>query len=195
MKMKSVCVFAGSSFGANSAFERAASDLGAEIAARGLRLVYGGASVGLMGAVADAALEAGGEVTGVLPRALSDLEIAHTGLTELHIVESMHARKTAMADASDGFVALPGGLGTLEEIFEVWTWTQLGVHAKPVGFLNVDGFFDDLFAFLDRAVSSGFIKQTHRNLAVVGNQASRLLDELAAADIAYAAKWIARSDR
>ena len=193
--MRSVCVFAGSSLGVNSAYERAASDLGAAIAERGLRLVYGGASVGLMGAVADAATEAGGEAIGVLPRALSELEIAHTGLTELHIVESMHARKTAMADASDGFVALPGGLGTLEEIFEVWTWTQLGVHAKPVGFFNVGGYFNDLFAFLDRAVASGFIKQTHRNLAVVDDQASRLLDVLASADIAYEPKWIDRSDR
>ena len=162
--------------------------VGHAIAERGFTLVYGGASVGLMGAVADAALAASGNVIGVLPKALADLEIAHTGLTELRVVESMHARKTAMADASDAFITMPGGLGTFEETFEVWTWTQLGIHAKPIGFLNVDGYFDSLFAFLDQSVDAGFVRPKHRQIAVASNDASDLLDRLAGVDVGYESK-------
>lgn len=193
--MKSVCVFTGSSFGQDPAFQAAAETLGAEIARRGLRLVYGGATVGLMGAVADAALAAGAEVMGVLPRALAELEIAHEGLTELRIVDSMHERKMTMADAADAFVAMPGGIGTLEETFEVWTWTQLGVHAKPLGFLNVAGYYDSLFTFLDSTVTSGFVKQRHRDLAVSAESPNELLDRLGQSNVAYEEKWIDRPSR
>ncbi|MEO1657364.1 MAG: TIGR00730 family Rossman fold protein [Pseudomonadota bacterium] len=193
--MKAVCVFTGSSFGADKAFEEAARSLGAAIAKRGFTLVYGGASVGLMGAVADSALAEGGEVIGVLPKALADLELAHTGLTELKIVDSMHARKTAMADAADAFVSLPGGLGTLEETFEVWTWTQLGVHAKPLGFVNVNGYYEGLLTFLDHAVASGFVKQKHKELALVDADPDALLEALAKTDVSYEPKWIDRQNR
>ena len=192
---KSVCVFTGSSFGADPIYEAAARDMGREIARRGLTLVYGGASVGLMGATADAALEAGGEVIGVLPKALADLELAHNGLTELHLVESMHARKTKMADLSDMFVALPGGLGTLEEVFEVWTWSQLGVHSKPVGFLDVSSYFDPLFGFLDHAVTEGFLKPTQRDFAVKSCNPEALLSDLLAKEVTYEPKWIGKSER
>lgn len=194
-KLRSICVFSGSSFGQDPAFERAAGILGSTIAERGYTLVYGGASVGLMGSLAEAALTSGGKVVGVLPRALSELEIAHTSLTELHVVESMHARKTMMADIADAFIAMPGGLGTLEETFEVWTWTQLGIHTKPIGFLNVEGYFDDLFAFLDHSVSSGFVKPKHREMAIVSSAAAELLDRLESADITYEAKWIDKPAR
>lgn len=193
--MKSVCVFSGSSFGNDAAFDRAAIELGAEIASRGLTLVYGGASVGLMGSVADAALQSGGRVIGVLPKALAELEIAHMGLTELIVVESMHARKTIMADKSDGFVAMAGGLGTLEETFEVWTWTQLGVHSKPIGFLNVLGYFDSLFEFLDHTVARGFVKSKHRQIVAAHSNPGQLLDALKSADVSYEAKWIDRPER
>jgi len=188
--LRSVCVFTGSSLGTSPHYEAAAERLGQCLAARRLTLVYGGATVGLMGTIADAALAGGGSVTGVLPRKLMDLEIGHTGLTQLHVVETMHERKTMMADASDAFIALPGGLGTLEETFEVWTWSQLGVHAKPVGFLNVNGFFDRMLAFLDHAVDEGFIKPRHRDFICVSEDPETLLDALAATDTSYEPKWI-----
>ncbi len=186
--MNSVCVFTGSSNGSKVIYREAAQSLGREAAQRNMTLVYGGATVGLMGAVADAALDAGGSVIGILPEALAELEIAHTRLSELRIVDSMHTRKMAMAEASDAFIALPGGLGTLEEIFEVWTWTQLGVHAKPLGFLNVGGYYDSLFTFLDQAVQSGFIRPAHRELAQSHTDPSALLDLLKAADVSYKPK-------
>ena len=195
VKMNSVCVFAGSSFGGRREYEIAAAVLGKAIAGRDLTLLYGGASVGLMGTVADAALQAGGRVVGVLPRALAELEIAHNGLTELKVVGSMHERKTVMADASDAFVALPGGLGTLEETFEVWTWSQLGVHAKPVGFVNVEGYFDKLFAFLDHTVEEGFVKSKHRHLAIRSSDPNDMLDQLAVAETTYEPKWINKPER
>src|SRR5215207_8224445 len=160
--MRSVCVFCGSSSGASPAYGEAARALGAHLAREGLTLVYGGASVGTMGVVADAALAAGGRVVGVIPRGLVAREIAHPGLTELVVVDSMHERKAAMADRADAFVALPGGLGTLEELFEVWTWGLLGIHAKPVALLDADGFYDPLLAFLDRAVDEGFVRAAQR---------------------------------
>jgi uncharacterized protein (TIGR00730 family) len=193
--VRSICVFCGSNFGARESYERAAVDLGRTLAARGLRVVYGGAKVGLMGALADAALAAGGEVVGVIPGALVEREIAHAGLTELHPVGSMHERKAKMADLSDGFVALPGGAGTLEELFEIWTWAQLGHHRKPVGILNVDGFFDLLLSFLDRQRDERFMRAEHRAMLMVDTECGRLLDRFEAYQPPDVEKWIRRGER
>jgi uncharacterized protein (TIGR00730 family) len=157
-----ICVYAGSNPGADPAYAEAAAELARLLAGRGIGIVYGGAHVGLMGILADTALQAGGEVIGVMPRALIDREIGHTGLTELHVVASMHERKALMAELSDGFVALPGGAGTLEELIEVYTWSQLGMHDKPMGVLNVNGYYDGLAALLDHAVQEGFLRAEHR---------------------------------
>jgi uncharacterized protein (TIGR00730 family) len=170
-----VCVFCGSAFGARPIFVEAARSLGAAIAARGLGLVYGGASVGLMGVVADAALADGGEVIGVIPQRLVDRELAHRGLSALHVVDSMHARKAKMASLSDAFVALPGGFGTLDELAEIVTWRQLGLHDKPFGLLDVDGYFEPLIAWTRRAVEDGFVKPEHRALLHVSSTADGLL--------------------
>ena len=193
--MRRVCVFCGSRAGRRPAYGAAAAALGKAIARRGLGLVYGGASVGLMGTVADAALAAGGEVIGVLPEGLARREIAHAGLAELHVVDSMHARKTMMADSSNAFVALPGGLGTLEEVFEVWTWSQLGIHAKPVGFLDVEGYFEGLFDFLDGSVAEGFVSAAHRGLALREEDPDRLLARLADADVSAMEDGLGREAR
>jgi uncharacterized protein (TIGR00730 family) len=173
---KSICVFAGSSPGAAPQFAEVARDLGRELALRGHGLVYGGGNVGLMGVVADAALAAGGHVTGVIPEFLVDRELAHRGLSRLEVVRSMHERKDTMAQLSDGFVALPGGFGTLEELFEVVTWAQLGLHDKPCGVLNVGGYYDSLLAFLDGAVTAQFVKNVHRSMLLVAAEARALLD-------------------
>jgi uncharacterized protein (TIGR00730 family) len=157
-----LCVFCGSSSGSSPIYVDQAKALGTALAQSGIDLVYGGASVGLMGAVADATLAAGGNVIGVMPQALVDKEISHKGLTDLRIVGSMHERKALMAELADGFIALPGGLGTFEELFEVWTWAQLGYHRKPCALLNVDGFYDKLSGFLDDVVTRGFVKPSHR---------------------------------
>jgi uncharacterized protein (TIGR00730 family) len=172
----SVCVFCGSNFGARDAYAETAAVLGRTIAERGLRLVYGGSKVGLMGAVADAALAAGGQVIGVIPEALVAREVAHAGLTELHKVASMHDRKKMMADLSEAFIAMPGGAGTLEELFEIWTWAQLGHHKKPVGILNAGGFFDQLLAFPDHQAAERFMRHEHREMLLVGSEAAELLD-------------------
>jgi len=191
--LRSVCVFSGSSPGARPSYAEAAGALGREVAARGLRLVYGGASVGLMGAVADAALAAGGEVVGVIPQHLVDREVAHTGLTDLHVTGSMHERKALMADLADGFVALPGGLGTLEELAEILTWSQLGLQSKPCGLLDVEGFFDPLLAFLDHTVTERFVSEEHRALVLAADRPDVLLDRLAGWRTATAAsKWLDR---
>ena len=179
--VKSVCVFTGSSAGVRPEYREAARDLGRLLAERGIGLVYGGARVGLMGAVADAALEAGGSVIGVIPEALVAREIAHTGLTELRVVSSMHQRKALMADLSDAFVALPGGWGTLEEFFEVLTWTLLGFHSKPCALLNVGGYFDGLLAFVEHAADEGFVRQKPRELVLVADEPVALLERLALA--------------
>jgi uncharacterized protein (TIGR00730 family) len=192
--MKSVCVFCGSSPGARPSYRAAAERLATAIAERGLDLVYGGASVGLMGALADAALAAGGRVVGVLPRALDRKEIAHAGLSELRVVDSMHERKAQMAERSDAFVALPGGIGTLEEWFEVLTWSQLGFHAKPCGLLDVDGYFAPLLALLDRAVHERFVTPVHRSMIVVEDDAERLLDALEGWHAPAAEKWLDRDE-
>jgi uncharacterized protein (TIGR00730 family) len=167
--------------------------MGTLLAERAIGLVYGGGDVGLMGVVADAVLAAGGEVIGVIPRALADKEIAHAGLTQLHVVDSMHTRKAMMADLADGFVAMPGGVGTFEEFFEAVTWTQLGLHRKACGLLNVDGFYAPLEAFIDRAVAEGFIRPAHRGIVVMDSDPAGLLDKLAVAALPDMPKWI-RSD-
>ena len=179
--MRRLCVFCGSSVGARAEYLVAAQTLGRALAERGVGLVYGGARVGLMGAVADAALAAGGQVIGVIPRALEQREIAHTGLSELRVVGSMHERKAVMSDLSDGFVALPGGLGTLEELFEVWTWAELGVHDKPCGALDVAGYYAPLIDFLDHGVREGFIRSAQRARLLVDDDPARLLDRRASA--------------
>jgi uncharacterized protein (TIGR00730 family) len=191
--MLSVCVFCGASPGADPAYADAATALGAFLASTGRRLVYGGGHVGLMGAVADAALAGGGTVVGVIPQSLVEREIAHTGLTELRVVGSMHERKALMAELSDGFVALPGGIGTLEELFEVWTWGQLGLHRKPYGLLNVGGFYDPLLGFLDHLVAQRFVRREHRDLVLVDDAAERLVHRMVRHDPPALPKWIDRA--
>ena len=188
--MNSVCVFCGSSAGARPAYGAAARETGAEIARRGLTLVYGGGRVGLMGAVADAALAEGGEVVGVMPRALVEGEISHTGLTKLHVVGSMHERKMLMNDLSDGFVALPGGYGTLEEFFEVLSWAQLGIHAKPCALLDAEGFWGPLASLLDHTVAEGFVHPDYRSLVPVEGSPGRLLDAMARYEPPKTKKWV-----
>jgi uncharacterized protein (TIGR00730 family) len=190
--VRSVCVYCGASSGVDPAFAHAAGEVGRLLATSGRTLVYGGARVGLMRAVADAALSAGGRVIGVIPQALVDKEVAHHGLSELRVVRSMHERKALMADLSDGFLALPGGIGTLEEFFEVWTWGQLGLHAKPYGLLNVGGFFGPLLAFLDRLVEQRFIRPEHRAMLLVGGDANGLLTAMAGHRPAYVPKLLGR---
>lgn len=174
--MKSIAVFCGSTLGTNRIYEETARIVGQAIARQGLHLIYGGGKVGLMGVIADSALSAGGEVTGVIPRALFDREISHRGLTKLHVVESMHERKKLIADLADAFLALPGGAGTLEEIFEQWTWAQLGIHKKPCGLLNVNDYFAPIRAMVDRAVSEGFSKPTFAAMLAVEDNLEVLLD-------------------
>jgi uncharacterized protein (TIGR00730 family) len=178
--MRRLCVFCGSSPGHDPAYRASAAQLGRILAERGIGLVYGGGRVGLMGVLADAALAAGGEVIGVIPQALLDREIGHLGLTQLRVVDSMHARKALMGELAEGFIALPGGIGTLEELFEVWTWAQLGLHRKPCGLLDVDGFFAPLVDFLDRLVEAGFIHPTYRAMLAVASTPEELLARFAA---------------
>jgi uncharacterized protein (TIGR00730 family) len=178
--MRAVCVFCGASPGAGPGFVAAATRLGEAIAKSERTLVYGGARVGLMGAVADAALAAGGKVIGVIPQALVDKEVAHRGLSELHVVASMHGRKMLMADLADAFVAMPGGLGTLEEFFEVWTWAQLGFHVKPLGMLDESHFFAPLLVYLDSLVAQKFVRSEHRQMVIVDEEPGALLERLAA---------------
>jgi uncharacterized protein (TIGR00730 family) len=193
--MRSVCVFCGSSPGTRPAYAEAAQALGRALAAHGLGLVYGGGNVGLMGVVADAVLTAGGEVIGVIPHALMAREIGHTGVTTMHVVDSMHERKALMADQADAFIALPGGVGTFEELFEAITWTQLGLHAKPCGLLNVEGFYDDLLRFLDHAWAEGFIKPETRAIVKASADVAELLDLLDRAEMPPVPRWITRDTR
>lgn len=191
--LRSICAFCGSSAGSNGAYRAAAENLGRALARDGRRLVFGGGNVGLMGVLADSALESGGEVIGVIPRHLVDLEVAHAGLSELRVVDSMHQRKQLMADLADGFVILPGGLGTLEEFFEIWTWGQLGLHRKPYGLLNVASYFDSLLSFLDHAVSERFIPAEHRALLLVSQDPAALLEGLDSHTVPFTPKWIDRT--
>jgi uncharacterized protein (TIGR00730 family) len=188
--MKRICIFCGSSTGTQPAYREAAEAMGALLAQRRIGLVYGGGHVGLMGVIADAVLAGGGEAIGVIPQALADREIAHAGLTELHVVDSMHSRKALMADLSDAFIAMPGGVGTFEEFFEAVTWTQLGVHRKPCGLLNAGAFYTPLVAFIDQAVTEGFIKPTHRATIIVDDDPARLLDTLGNVKLPDVPKWI-----
>lgn len=191
-----VCVFCGSRAGGRPVFAEQARAFGRLLAARGVGLVYGGGHVGLMGILADAVLAGGGEVRGVIPRALQDRELAHQRLTELHVVETMHQRKALMADLADGFAALPGAFGTGDELFEILTWAQLGLHAKPIGLLNVGGFFDPLLAWIDRAVEEAFLKPQHRDLLLVADEPGRLLDRLLnPPPQEQTEKWLEREER
>lgn len=176
--MKRLAVYCGSSMGTNPRFAAIATALGEEMAGRGIGLVYGGGRLGLMGVVADAVLRKGGEAYGVIPQALIDLEVAHTGLTELHIVASMHERKAMMTELTDAFVAIPGGIGTLDELFEAWTWNALGYHAKPFALLNVDGFWDGMIAFLDTVTASGFMSPARRGQLLVADTVGDAIDRL-----------------
>lgn len=189
MSIASVCVFCGASTGTHPAYREAAVALGRALAERKLTLVYGGGAVGLMGIVADAALAAGGEVIGIIPQSLKDKEIGHSGLTRLEVVDGMHARKARMAELSDAFIALPGGLGTLEELFEVWTWGQLGYHGKPLGLLEVNGFYGQLTAFLDHIVGEGFVRAPHRDMLQVSESPQILLNALDAWQPSVQPKW------
>jgi uncharacterized protein (TIGR00730 family) len=193
--MNSVCVFCGSSPGNDPDYAAAAQELGRTLAERGTTLVYGGGHVGLMGVVADAALGAGGEVIGVMPRSLVDREIGHTNLTKLHVVRSMHERKALMSELSEGFIALPGGNGTLEEFFEVLTWAQLGQHAKPCGLLNVAGYYDPLLAVFDQMVDRAFLKREHREIVLVEEDPSSLLERFEGYEPPTTIKWIGPSER
>ena len=190
MRIQSICVFCGSNAGSRDVYRHAAEALGKHLAERKIRLVYGGGSCGLMGALADAAIGAGARVIGVIPKAIERREIAHYGLTELRVVASMHERKALMAELSDGFIALPGGLGTLEELFEVMTWAQLGIHSKPVALLNVSGYFDPLLAMLDRHVSEGFLRPEHRALLIDGDDIDDLLVRMTAHEPSGLDKWL-----
>jgi uncharacterized protein (TIGR00730 family) len=188
--MHRVCVYAGSNPGADPAYAEATRALAHELAGRGIGLVYGGSRLGLMGVVADTILAARGEAIGVMPQALVDREIGHPGLTELKIVSSMHERKALMAELADAFVALPGGIGTLEELIEVYTWSQLGIHDKACGVLNVRGYYDGLATFLDHAVSEGFLRPQHRAVLSVTEDPAHLLDALAAYEPPRVGKWL-----
>ena len=192
MRVESVAVYCGSRAGALRAYAEAARLVGRTLGEEGVRVVYGGGDIGLMGVVADAALEAGGEVIGVIPKDLMALELGHTGVTELHQVESMHERKTMMADLSDAFVALPGGIGTMEEIFEVFTWTQLGFQAKPCAFLNVAGYYDELFAFLKTMVRQGFLKDRNHEDLVIGEDFEEILQIFRSYEPMDAPIWVER---
>lgn len=180
-----ICIYCGSSSGHDPRFAALAREVGEHLARRGIGLVYGGGKIGLMGEAADAALRAGGQVFGVIPQKLRDVEVGHEGLTELFVVDSMHARKMMMAQLSDAFVALPGGFGTLEELFEATTWSQLGYHRKPVGLLNAAGYYDHLIAFLDHAAEQGFVRAHHRPLLQSAPDIESLLDALARAEIPH----------
>jgi len=188
--MKRICVFCGSSSGRRAVYARAARATGRALVERRLGLVYGGGGIGLMGVVADEVLDLGGEVLGVIPRGLSRKEIAHHGLTRLHVVATMHARKAKMAALSDAFMALPGGLGTLEELAETLTWGYLGIHRKPTGLLDVGGYWRPLIAFLDHAAQEGFLRPEHRRLVIVDRNPGRLLDRLAHHRMPQAPRWV-----
>lgn len=191
--IRRLCIYCGSSPGSGEAYATAARTTGRALAQRGIALVYGGGNVGMMGRIADAVLDAGGEVIGVIPHHLADKELAHERATQMIRVNSMHERKQTMADLSDGFITLPGGIGTLEEMFETMTWLQLGLHRKPIGLLNVDGFFDSMLGFLDHMVAERFLKPEHRDLLMVDDDIERLIGRLASFEAPDAQKWLDRA--
>jgi uncharacterized protein (TIGR00730 family) len=188
--LSSVCVFCGSNGGADPAYVAAAEAVGAGLAQRGISIVYGGGRVGLMGALADSARAAGGEVVGVMPQALVDREIGHTGIDDLHVVDTMHERKALMVELADAFIALPGGIGTLEELFEVYTWAQLGIHAKPLALLDVAGYYKPLAAFLDHAVTERFLRPESRAMLAVADSLEDVLDAFERWRAPATHKWI-----
>ncbi len=192
--MESVCVYCGSSPGVNPRHAQVARDFGKALAGRGLRLVYGGGNVGLMGEVANATLAAGGLVTGIIPERLWEKEVGHRGLTDLLVVPTMHARKARMVEVSDSFVALPGGFGTLDELFEVLTWQQIGYHQKPVSLLNVDGYYDGLIEFARHANTEGFVRAEHLNALMIDTDIDTLLDRLAVAGPVRVEKWLKQGE-
>jgi uncharacterized protein (TIGR00730 family) len=192
--IRSLCVFCGSNSGNDPIYANVARDFGALLAKSDIALVYGGGHVGLMGIVADAVLAGGGNAIGVIPRMLWDREVGHRNLTELHIVETMHDRKAMMASLSNAFVALPGGLGTLEELFEVWTWSQLGIHRKALGFLDANSFYEPLLSFLDRAVDAGFIRAKYRSMAIVDVDPASLLRRMSEYEPPVVEKWVSADE-
>ena len=192
--MKSVCVFAGSNTGSHGDYAEAARSLARELTARGYTLVYGGGNVGLMGILAQTVMDQGGRVIGVIPEALMKREVADYSITDLRLVDSMHERKALMSELSDGVIALPGGLGTLEELFEMLTWSQLGIHGKPVALLNAAGYYDDLLTFLDQAVDNGFMRPQHRGLLLTGTEPGPLLDSMDTWQTPITEHWLDSSD-
>jgi uncharacterized protein (TIGR00730 family) len=190
--MQRICVYAGSNPGHDPAYAETAAELARLLVGRGMGVVYGGGKVGLMGVLADAALEAGGEVIGVIPQDLIDHEVGHQGLTELRVVSSMHERKALMAELSDGFMALPGGAGTLEELIEIYTWSQLGLHRKPMGVINVSGYYDGLAGLLDHAVAEGFLREQHRSAMHFTDTPEQLLDAFEGWEPGHLSKWMDR---
>lgn len=195
MNFRRICVFCGSNLGINPSHRRAAEALGRLLANRGIELVYGAGNIGLMGVMADAALAVGGRVIGVIPESLMAREVGHTGISDLRIVKSMHERKALMADLSDGFIALPGGFGTCEEFCEVVTWSQLGLHAKPCGVLNIVGYYDPLLQLFDHAVAEGFLRKEDRRLVLEDRDPERLLDAMAEFRAPSLGKWIRDNER
>jgi uncharacterized protein (TIGR00730 family) len=193
--VRRICVFCGSSSGAGNVYLQSAREVGRLLCERGIELVYGGGKVGLMGALADACLAGGGRVTGVIPQLLVDKEVAHHGLTDLRVVQTMHERKALMADLADAFLALPGGYGTWDELCEVLTWSQIGIQRKASALLNVNGYYDPLLAMVDRAVAEGFLRETHRELLLTDTKPARLLDRLETYVAPVVDKWMGRSDR
>jgi uncharacterized protein (TIGR00730 family) len=193
--MQRICVFCGSSSGKGESYLQAARQVGRLLCERGIELVYGGGNVGLMGALADACLTQGGRVIGVIPQLLVDKEVAHQGLTELHVVETMHERKALMADLADAFLALPGGYGTWDELCEVLTWSQIGIQRKPNALLNVNGYYDPLLAMMDRAHSEGFLRDIHAELLLTDTDPARLLDRLETYAMPVVDKWMDRTNR
>jgi len=194
MKIESICVYCGSSPGKNPAYSQAAEKLAIALCDRTIGLVYGGAAVGVMGAIADAVLEAGGKAIGVIPKSLAVKEVAHDGLNELYVVASMHERKAMMAELADGFIALPGGWGTLEEIFEMLTWAQLGFHDKPCGLLNIDGYYDGLIGFLENSFTEQFVNELYRPMLMTSDDPDSLLDQFATYRAPIVRKWMGEDE-
>ncbi|EIC28900.1 MULTISPECIES: TIGR00730 family Rossman fold protein [Methylomicrobium] len=193
-QLKNICVYCGSSPGSREAYAGKARALAETLVNRGIGLVYGGASIGLMGMIADHVLRLGGRAVGVIPEALMHKEVAHYRLTELHVTHSMHERKMRMAELADGFIALPGGLGTLEELFEIWTWAQLGFHGKPCGLLNAEGYYDPLIEFLDHAVTEQFVRPSHRSMLIVESEPEKLLDRFADYRVPAVKIWVEKDE-
>ena len=193
-QLKSICVYCGSSPGRLEAYASSARALAESLVKRNIKLVYGGASIGIMGMVADHVLMLGGQAIGVIPEALGQKEVTHKNLTELHVTQSMHERKMLMAELSDGFVALPGGIGTLEELFEIWTWAQLGFHKKPCGLLNVEGYYDSLIQFLDHILAEQFVKEHHRAMLIVESNSEKLIDRYINYQPKVVTQWVRKNE-